>query len=200
MKTGKTTAIFDCKTYNAKLPKEQWKVKADNENIQATVTYALAELPDMFKQDCEPGGFVRLYAGRTERDTASHENRQPIADRAAVRFKVGANCKWFDKYGKASERPTNAELDGKRFDVNIDFARKDRKPDDPLAPSGYWANAIMYREIEENIFAGEEFEKTDDPEDEPPYIQHFDNDTEAAAAPAAPAAEQSDEEDEGLPF
>lgn len=183
MQTGKQTAIFDCKKYNAKLSKEQWRVLGDTENVQCTITYALAELPDMFKQDGQPDEFVRLYASKTEKENAQHENRAAVNNRAAVRFKVGANCKWFDKYGHACERPHNTELDGKRFEVNIDFARKAKQPGNNLAPSGYWANAIMYREIEECPFAGQEFEK-DETLDEP----EPDAAQAPTAAPAAPAA------------
>lgn len=215
MQTGKQTAIFDCKQYNAKLPKEQWRVLGDTENVQCTVTYALAELPDMFKQNGQPDEFVRLYTSKTEKENAQHENRAAVNDRAAVRFKVGANCKWFDKYGHACERPHNTDLDGKRFEVNIDFARKAKQPGNNLAPSGYWANAIMYREIEECPFAGQEFEKDETPDEPEPaargYVQHFDNDEKPAAPAAAPQpqaptaapaaqAAAAGEDDGDLPF
>lgn len=188
MQTGKQIAIFDCKQYNAKLPKEQWRVLGDGENVQCTITYARSDLPDMFKQALppdifKPGSqrslqvdeFVRLYSSKTEKEDAARQGRAITNDRAAVRFKVGANCKWFDKYGHACERPRNTDLDGKRYEVNIDFARKAKQPGNSLAPSGYWANAIMFREVEDNPFAGQEFEKDETP-DEP-----------EAPAPAAPA-------------
>lgn len=206
MQTGKQIAIFDCKQYNAKLPKEQWRVLGDDENVQCTITYALSDLPYMFKQALppdifKPGSqnslqvdeFVRLYSSKTEKEDAARQGRAITNDRAAVRFKVGANCAWFDKYGRKTERPHNTELDGKRYEVNIDFARKAKQPGNSLAPSGYWANAIMYRKVEDNPFAGQEFEKDETPDD-PQYIQHFDNDEAnkpaapaPAAAPAAPA-------------
>lgn len=200
MKTGKQTAVFDCKQYNAKLPKEQWRMLSNDETVQMTITYAASELPDMFKINGQPDEFVRGYASKSEKENAAHEKRAVNNDRVAVRFKVGQNCKWFDKFGKATQRPDNTMLDGKKFEVNVDFARKAKSLTDKLAPCGYWANAIMYKEIEDNPFAGEEFEKDDadadaeakaDPDAEPGYIQHFDNDTE-------PAAEAADEGD--LPF
>lgn len=212
MQTGKQVAIFDCKAFNAKLPKEQWKVKADSENVQVTITYSLAELPEMFKQNGRPDEFTRQYASRTERENASHENREAINDRVAVRFKLGANCKWFDKFGKSATRPTNAELDGKKFEVNIDFARKAKQIGNPLAPSGYWCNAIMFRVIDDNPFAGQEFEQDETPEEEQTpeekraeqalkggealsnFVQHS-----YEAGQAASQAETGDEDD-GLPF
>lgn len=202
MKTGKQTAVFDCKQYNAKLPKEQWRMLSNDETVQMTITYAASELPDMFKVNGQPDEFVRGYASKSEKENAAHEKRAVNNDRVAVRFKVGQNCKWFDKFGKATQRPDNTMLDGKKFEVNVDFARKAKSLTDKLAPCGYWANAIMYKEIEDNPFAGEEFEKDDadadadaeakgDPDAEPGYVQHFDDDTE-------PAAEAADEGD--LPF
>lgn len=200
MKTGKQTAVFDCKQYNAKLPKEQWRMLSNDETVQMTITYAASELPDMFKVNGQPDEFVRGYASKSEKENAAHEKRAVQNDRVAVRFKVGQNCKWFDKFGKATQRPDNTMLDGKKFEVNVDFARKAKSLTDKLAPCGYWANAIMYKEIEDNPFAGEEFEKDDadadaeakgDPDAEPGYVQHFDDDTE-------PAAEAADEGD--LPF
>lgn len=198
MKTGKQTAVFDCKQYNTKLPKEQWRMLSNDETVQMTITYAASELPDMFKVNGQPDEFVRGYASKSEKENAAHEKRAVNNDRVAVRFKVGQNCKWFDKFGKATQRPDNTMLDGKKFEVNVDFARKAKSLTDKLAPCGYWANAIMYKEIEDNPFAGEEFEKDDAdaeakgyPDAEPGYIQNFDDDTE-------PVAEAADEGD--LPF
>lgn len=195
MQTGKQNAIFDCKQFNAKLPKEQWRVLSNDETVQLTITYPLNELPDDFKQNGQPDEFVRPYASKTEKDNAAHENRATVNDRAAVRFKVGANCRWFDKFGKVTQRPDNTTLDGKRYEVNVDFARKARSISDKLAPCGYWANAIMFKEIEDSPFAGQEFEKEEEPEPEP---------TPAPSAPATPAAQaeasQNADDDSDLPF
>lgn len=168
MQTDKLIAVFDCKQYNAKLPKEQWRVLSNDETVQLTITYSINQLPDDFKQEGQPDEFLRLYTSKAEKESAAKENRAAVSDRAAVRFKVGANCKWFDKYGKATKRPDNTELDGKRYEVVVDFARKPRDLSNKLAPCGYWANAIMFREVEDSPFAGKEFEKDDtDAEPEP---------------------------------
>lgn len=205
MQTGKQTATFDCRKYNQKLPKEQWQMLADTDNVTCTITYALGDLPDIFKANGQPDEFVRLYASRTERENAQHENRQPIADRVAVKFKVGQNCRWFDKFGKATTRPTNADLDGKKFEVVLDFARKAKNPNNALAPSGYWVNAIMYRAVDINPFAGQEFEMDEAPaENAPAYVTHFDNDEAPAPAPepAAPQEVPADltPQDDDMPF
>lgn len=203
MQTEKQTAIFDCKQYNAKLPKEQWRVLSNDETVQLTITYPVEALPEDFKQNGQPDEFVRLYSSKTEKENAQHESRAAVNDRAAVRFKVGANCKWFDKYGKATQRPDNTELDGKRYEVVVDFARKARNISDKLAPCGYWANAIMFREIEESPFAGKEFEKEENPTDEPAPAPDPAQAPAQAQAPSAPAEQKTSEEgddDDDLPF
>lgn len=203
MQTGKQIAIFDCKQYNAKLPKEQWRVLGDGENVQCTITYALSELPDNFKQNGQPDEFIRLYSSKKEKEDAARQGREITNDRAAVRFKVGANCAWFDKYGRKTERPHNTDLDGKRYEVNIDFARKAKQPGNSLAPSGYWANAIMYREVEDNPFAGQEFEKDetpDEPEAPEPAAPAAQSPVPAAPAQSAPAQSAVANDDGDLPF
>lgn len=196
MKTGKQTAIFDCKRFNQKLPKEQWQIVADTDNITCSITFARSELPDIFKINGKPDSFVTLYASKTEREDAARQNRETVADRAAVRFKIGQNCRWFDKFGKSCQRPANVNLDSKRFEVNIDFARKDKVPGNPLAPSGYWANAIMFREIDDCPFAGEEFEKDEEPtETEQPAQQ-----AQPAQPAQIPANMQAVDDGDYLPF
>lgn len=179
MQTSKVVAVFDCRKYNAKLPKEQWQVVADTDNVTCTVTYPLADLPDEFKSEQgAPDEFCRLYASKTERENAVHDGREPQNDRVAVRFKVGQNCRWFDAHGKQTTRPANTELDGTRYNVIIDYARKQKKASDPLAPSGYWANAIMFERVDENPFEGKAFKPMDDA---------------APASAPAPAAEDDDD-------
>ena len=124
MQTEKIAGRFDCKVYNPKLPKEQWKLAADDGNVVLTVTYPLAKLPDMFKVNGQVDEFCKFYASRDEQRAAKEANRQPVADRIAVKFKVCSNCKWFDATGTKMARPTNEALDGKPVMVMVDFARK----------------------------------------------------------------------------
>lgn len=187
MQTEKIQGRFDCKVYNPKLPKEQWKLAAEDGNIVLAVTYPIDQLPAMFNVNGQADDFCKLYASRDEQQHAKEENRQPNADRVAVKFKVGANCKWFDARGMKMSKPTNEQLDNKPVQVMVDFARKERDPKNPLAPCGYWANAIMVKFEDECPFAGKEFKPMDTPDDEP----------EPQPQPAA-AVEQSNED--GLPF
>ena len=198
MQTEKIAGRFDCKVYNPKLPKEQWKLAADDGNVVLTVTYPLAKLPDMFKVNGQVDEFCKFYASRDEQRAAKEANRQPVADRIAVKFKVCANCKWFDATGTKMARPTNEALDGKPVMVMVDFARKAKDATNNLAPCGYWANAIMIKFEDECPFAGKEFEQADDPDDQPAPAEQ----EAPAAAPAATSAPAKGmpEEDDDLPF
>ena len=72
-----------------------------------------------------------------------------------VKFKVGKGCKWFEKQGgRVNEiaRPANEELDGKRYDVCVDFRELNGDPTKQEA-CGYWVNAILIAEAESNYFA-----------------------------------------------
>lgn len=186
--TEKKSARFDVRRYDERLPKEQRQILADTENVTVTITYQLAELPSQYRTPQNtPDEFVRVYQSKEAKAANAP------ADRAAIKFKVGANCKWFDKYGHETQRPTNADLEKMEVEVQICYTRKERNASKPTAPCGYWANGIMYRETGNGMFAGVEFEKdeTDTPED-----------MDAAAAPApqpAPAGAQDDADDE-LPF
>lgn len=153
MITEKLSGFFDCRTYDKKTERQARKLKADSENVTFTATFAADELPEAFKND----DFAKAY---TTNDGAA---------RFAITFKVGHNCRWFDKYGHACARPTNADLDGARYEVQIDYTRKAKTPGDDLAPSGYWANAIMYRAAEANPFA-QPFEADDQTEQLPPVV------------------------------
>lgn len=162
MYTEKKSARFDVRVWNEKLPKEQWRIAADEDNIKCTMTYALAELPAQYKKaDGTPDEFVRLYQSRDAKAANAP------ADRAAITFKVGANCKWHDKFGKECKRPANADLEGKDFEVVIFYSRKERNPEKQTSPCGYWANGIMYRELAGEMFKGMEMEKDETPDDEP---------------------------------
>lgn len=191
MKTTKMVGYFDVKIFDKKVDRRDRKTAPEGTNITFSANFALNELPDVFKVGGQPDVFVRQYASRAECDAAVNAGRQPVADKGSVKFKIGASCRWFDKYGRACAKPANADLDGKAFEVLIDFARKEKKADDALAPSGYWANAIMFKEHEANPFGGEVLEEgAPEDEAEAPAPAHVES---------APAVENKDA-DSGLPF
>lgn len=181
MKTDVISGLFDVRKYEKKVERKDRKLLAENDNISFSASFPINELPDVFKIDGAPDVFVKLYASRDEVRAAEAERREAVNDRASVKFKIGSGTKWFDKYGKAVSKPSNEELDGDRYEVRIDFKRRAKNPDDDKAPSGYWANAIMFRKLDANPFAGEAFEEQ--PEDDP----------EPAQAPEPAAAQEGGE-------
>lgn len=181
MLTPKMSGIFDCRKYDStgKKQHDQREMMADTDNVTFSALFANDAVPECFKiqgtGEFDP--LLRPKVTRREREAAEREGREAVADAMAAKFKIGANCKWFDKFGKPCDRPTNAELEANRWNVQIDFTRKDKDVTNPLKPSGYWVNAIMVAKVENNPFAGQAFENApedDDPQDVPSAGDHDD--------------------------
>lgn len=203
MLTPKICGIFDCRKYDqsGKLAHDQRQLLADTENVTFSALIPIDQVPDVFKKKLtlktpvtemldKFDDFVVPKSSKREREAAQAENRQPVCDVVSVKFKIGANCKWFDKYARPCDRPTNAELESKRYMVQLDFTKKDKDLAQPLKPSGYWVNSIMINPIEANPFAGQAFEDNN-PENEPPV-------NTPAAAPVQATASAPIKDD--LPF
>ena len=204
MLTPKICGIFDCRKYDqsGKLAHDQRQLLADTDNVTFSALIPIDQVPDVFKKKLtletpvtelmdKFDDFVVPKSSKKEREAAKAENREPVCDVVSVKFKIGANCKWFDKYAKPCARPTNAELESNRYMVQLDFTKKEKDLAQPLKPSGYWVNSIMINPIEANPFAGQAFEEDNDPENEPTV------NTPAAAPAQAPA---SDPAKDDLPF
>ena len=161
MLTPKMGGIFDCRAYDqsGKLAHDQRKMLADTDNVTFSALIPIDQVPDMFK----PGGQLDEYAkpksSKKEREAAKAENREAVMDVVSLKFKIGANARWFNKNAKPMQRPTNAELEANRYNVQIDFTRKAKDVSNPLKPSGYWVNNIMISPIESNPFSGQAFEE-----------------------------------------
>lgn len=161
MLTPKMGGIFDCRAYDqsGKLAHDQRKMLADTDNVTFSALIPIDQVPDMFK----PGGQLDEYAkpksSKKEREAANAENREAVLDVVSLKFKIGANARWFNKNAKPMQRPTNAELEANRYNVQIDFTRKAKDASNPLKPSGYWVNNIMISPIESNPFSGQAFEE-----------------------------------------
>ena len=204
MLTPKICGIFDCRKYDqsGKLAHDQRQLLADTDNVTFSALIPIDKVPDVFikKLTLETpvteildkfDDFVIPKSSKKEREAAKAENRQPVCDVVSVKFKIGANCKWFDKYARPCARPTNAELEKNRYMVQLDFTKKEKDLAQPLKPSGYWVNSIMINPIEANPFAGQAFEEDNDPENEPPV------NTPAAAPAQAPTSAPAKDD---LPF
>ena len=204
MLTPKIGGIFDCRKYDqsGKLAHDQRQLLADTDNVTFSALIKIDQVPDIFKKKItletpvtelmdKFDDFVVPKSSKKEREAAKAENREPVCDVVSVKFKIGANCKWFDKYAKPCARPTNAELESNRYMVQLDFTKKEKDLAQPLKPSGYWVNSIMINPIEANPFAGQAFEEDNDPENEPTV------NTPAAAPAQAPASAPAKDD---LPF
>ena len=204
MLTPKICGIFDCRKYDqsGKLAHDQRQLLADTDNVTFSALIPIDQVPEVFKKKLtletpvtelldKFDEFARPKASKREREAAKAENREPVCDVVSVKFKIGANCKWFDKYARPCARPTNAELESNRYMVQLDFTKKEKDLAQPLKPSGYWVNSIMINPIEANPFAGQAFEEDNDPENEPPV------NTPAAAPAQAPASAPAKDD---LPF
>lgn len=165
MLTPKMSGLFDVRDYDGKTKEHQLRrMKADTDNIVFSVLYQKSELPECFKVNGQPDELLKERASKKERNAAEAEGRQQNLDSFAVTFKIGANCKWFDKYAKPCDRPTNAELEAGSWSAQIDFVRREKDPANLLKPSGYWVNCIMIAKVENNPFEGQAFEVVEEPE------------------------------------
>ena len=193
MLTPKIGGIFDCRKYDqsGKLAHDQRQLLADTENVTFSALIPIDQVPEVFMENGALDEFAHPKASKREREAAKAENREPVCNVVSVKFKISANCKWFDRYARPCERPTNAELESKRYMVQLDFTKKDKDLAQPLKPSGYWVNSIMINPIEANPFAGQAFEEDNNPENE-----HTVNTT--AADPAQ--AQAGDQFNDDLPF
>lgn len=134
--TQSLTGWFDVKVYNERIPRENWKIKGEDDNIAFTVTLSTT--------DSQAVQFVNH--GKPYADA----NGNP---RLRVNFKIGARCRWFDENAQPVEKPTNTELDGKQFECVIQYNELAGDPANPKSPRGYWVNAIQFREVVTNPFA-----------------------------------------------
>ncbi len=168
MLTPKIGGIFDCRKYDqsGKLAHEQRQLLADTDNVTFSALIPIDQVPEVFMTNGALDEFAKPKASKREREVAQVENRQPVCDVVSVKFKIGANCNWFDKYAKPCARPANEELEKNRYMVQLDFTKKNKDLANPLKPSGYWVNSIMINPIEANPFSGQAFEEDNDHENE----------------------------------
>ena len=132
------SGYFDVREYSAKKAPNERAFKAADSMITFGVAFDPEHLP---------------------KELANHaktvQRKKDGTTYMLVKFKIGKGCKWFEKQnGRVQEiaRPANAELDGKRYDVCIDYRELNGDPTKQEA-CGYWVNAILIAEAESNYFA-----------------------------------------------
>lgn len=130
--TEKMTGFFGVRVWKDNTPIENRKIKAEDEAIEFHVVYASA--PERFSR------FAKQYTNKDGEE------------RWRVTFKISPNAKWFDIAARPITKPSNTEIDGKRYDVRIQGV--ELVPDDMSGKSarGYWANAIQVAEHVTNPF------------------------------------------------
>lgn len=170
MLTPKISGYFDCRKYDAtgKKQHDQRELLADTDNVTVSAVFPINEIPEVFMVNGQPDALLKFKASRREREQTTAENRQPVCDIAVAKFKIGANTRWYDSHARLCDRPSNVELEANRWDVQIDFVRKEKDAANPLKASGYWVNNIMVSKVENNPFAGQAFDPTEEPEPEDP--------------------------------
>lgn len=134
--TQTLTGWFDVKVYNERIQRENWKIKGDDDNISFGVTFAAGA----------PAAVNFAAYGKPYADS----NGNP---RLRVTFKIGPRCRWFDEQAKPVQKPSNIDLDGKPFEVVMQYNEVAGDPTNPKSPRGYWVNAIQFREVQQNPFA-----------------------------------------------
>lgn len=134
-KIEKITGWFDVKIYNDRVSRENWKLKGEDDQIAFTATFE-AGTPE-----------ARQFAAHGKPYTDGNGNQ-----RVRVTFKIGGRCRWYDGQAQPVQKPSNAELDGKRFEVSIQYNELAADPANPKKPRGYWVNAIQFREADTNPF------------------------------------------------
>lgn len=134
--TTRLSGYFDCRIFKNGVAKDQRPMKQDGDTITFGVTFA--EYPQQFADN---GGeeFIREYEVNGDK-------------RWAVNVKIGRICQFFDRKGIKVARPSNAELDGKRWDavMKVSVLHGDASK---LQPRGFWADGIQIRPAHEMTFA-----------------------------------------------
>ena len=131
--TEKLSGWFDVREFKENTPREQQRMKADDQNITFSATFdqcpqALAE-------------FAKQY-------TDANGN-----SKWRVSFKISPKCRWFDGNAQPVDRPTNLELDGQRFEVRVQYNTLRPAPNaGDKAARGYWANCIQFERVNDNPF------------------------------------------------
>lgn len=134
--TDQLTGYFDVRVYNERIPKENWKLKGNEDNI--TFGTSLAADDPRVKDFAE---FGKPY-------TDKNGNQ-----RVRVNFKIGGRCRWYDEQAQLMAKPDNADLDGKQYEAVIQYNTLHADPANPKKPRGYWVNQIQIREVMSNPFS-----------------------------------------------
>lgn len=136
MRLDKVKGYFDVREYNAKKTRAERTMKADDATITFDVLFDGSELPQQ----------VAKHAKSYEKDGNT---------RFIVKMKISKTCKWFEQVNGrvvCVPRPTNADIDGKRFECCLDYRELNGDPNKQEA-CGYWVNGVLFKEDDGDMFA-----------------------------------------------
>lgn len=134
--TQTLTGWFDVRVYNERIAKENRQIKGENDNISFSATFAAGD----------PAALPFAAHGKPYTDGSGNP-------RLRVNFKIGRRCRWFDQNANPVAKPANIDLDGKMFEVVMQYNEVAGDPAKHLSPKGYWVDAIQFREVQTNPFA-----------------------------------------------
>ena len=125
MLTPKISGIFDCRKYDqsGKKAHDQREMLADTDNVTFSVLQPIGQVSECFMNNGQLDELARPRVSKREREAAAAENRQEVADVVSVKFKIGSNCKWFDRFARPMDRPTNEELEKNHAKLVMEHAR-----------------------------------------------------------------------------
>lgn len=166
MRLDNVKGYFDVREYNAKKVRTERTMKADDATITFDVVFNGQDLPEQVAKHAKP----------YEKDGQT---------RFIVKMKISNKAKWFEQINghvTSVARPTNSDLDGKRFECCLDYRELNGDPSKQEA-CGYWVNGILFKEDDSDMFADLNDQQTDEPLKQ--------NQAEAEAEAAAEAAGES---------
>ena len=134
--TQTLTGWFDVRVFNERIARENRQIKGENDNIGFTASFAAGD----------PAAVVFAAFGKPYADANGNQ-------RLRVNFKIGRKCRWYDENANPVAKPANIDLDGKMYEVVMQYNEVAGDPSNPLSPKGYWVDAIQFREAQVNPFA-----------------------------------------------
>lgn len=134
--TQMLTGWFDVRVFNERIARENRQIKGENDNIGFSVSFAAGD----------PAAVAFATHGKPYADANGNQ-------RLRVNFKIGRSCRWFDANTNPVAKPANIDLDGKQFEVVMQYNELEGDPSKPLSPRGYWVDAIQFREVQQNPFS-----------------------------------------------
>lgn len=179
MRADNLTGYFDTREFRSGVKYADRQMRGEDDTLGFAVRYSAAELPEALAK----------YAKKAEKDGDTY---------FFVTFKIGKRCKWFDRKGAQTDKPTNEELDGVQWNVHIDYKELNGNPQNHEA-CGYWANGVLLISSASDMFADVREQTTQNAEDNRQQPQHV----QEQAQPRKQEQSQPmvpEEEDVDLPF